>query len=118
MFSDPISITVAGSGKSLARISTTGNSSSYATSDDLWRLTISHQKAANNHLRSLVRFEQRKVITNPLDSTKSAYDFESHSYVYDRPEVGFTLTDGTDMLTGFKTWLDTTVFGKVHGRET
>lgn len=98
--------------------SNNGSSSSYQTSDGLWQMFISHQNAPNEHVRSSARFVQRKVVTDPLDSTKSKFEFQSWTIVHDRPLSGFTLTEETDFLTGVKTLYDATFAGKIIGRET
>lgn len=121
-FSDPQTITVNAVAKVMPKTQSSGSSTLFTINDDTWRLFLSHQMTKSpakfgQHIRSLIRFEQRKVVTNPIDSTQSDFDSQSFSVIYDRPQFGFTQTEGSDMLTGFKTWLTTTVFGQVFGRE-
>jgi hypothetical protein len=37
--------------------------------------------------------------------------------VIDRPLAGFTSTQTDQLITGFKTWLDSTAIGKLFGQE-
>lgn len=103
MFADPITITIAGSGKSLARISTNGNSAVYRTADGLYTLTISHQNTGKNRIRTLSRLDFKKVVADPLTAVN---DFETLStyYVEERPSFGFSNTEIKDQITGFNTW--------------
>jgi len=118
-FSDPITITVNGSAKAMPRISmsTQGKtvSSMYATADGLWTLFISHT-VSNGRIRSLVRFTQKAIVTNPLDSTND-YDTIVDSRVLERPEFGFTSTQLSQLVSGFSAWEDATVVGKLFGQE-
>jgi len=68
MFSDPQSVTVNSVAKSMARIISTGQSGTYAMADGTFKLIISHTES-KERVRSMVRIEQRAIVTNPLDST-------------------------------------------------
>jgi len=118
-FSDPITITVNGSAKAMPRIGTSsqGNtvSSTYATADGLWTLFISHT-ASKGRVRSLARFTQKAIVTNPLDSTND-YDTIVDQRVLDRPDFGFTSTQLAQLVAGFSAWEDATVVGKLFGQE-
>lgn len=117
MFSDPISVTVAGVAKSLARNLIKGQSATYQTSDQLWTLSISHQKMNNDRIKSMVRLDQRKIVTNPLDSTQSDYDTASVWMVFERPSYGFSATEISDMEAALEGFLDSTSIGKLYGLE-
>lgn len=67
MFSDPQSITINGVAKTLNRTSSSENTTKYATSDRLHRLTISHSygKARQRHT---FRLESDEVTASPLVS--------------------------------------------------
>lgn len=120
---DPQSITVAGNAKSMPRISTTtGNNqrkSTYQMSDRTFSLDILHRDIIRNkrpRLVSLVTFTQRANVTDPLNSALIPETL-AMSVQVDHPIDGFTLTNCTDQWTGFKTWFDTTMMGKVWGGE-
>lgn len=116
-FSDPISITVAGNAKSMPRVSTGNFTSTYTSADENWSVTISHQKVAGGQkLRSLVKFRQRKVATDPLTSAQD-YAFNDWMLINERPVVGFTSTEVNDQKAGLFTWFDATIGGKFYGQE-
>lgn len=115
MFSDPQSITVATVAKSMPRISSNGLTTVYQKDDQTYKLTISHQ-SSNGRIRSMARVDNKAIVTNPLDSTND-YDTLSFYVVIDRPEFGFTSTNVSDLIAGFKTWLDSTTIGKLFGQE-
>lgn len=104
MFADPISISVGqtntlsgGTAKSLARNSSLGMVSGYATSDNLYALKISHVKG--NRWRSEARLDYFVPYTDPstgLTKTVSA----SCYVVLNRPPAGFTTANLTDIITG------------------
>lgn len=118
-FSDPITITVNSVAKVMPRVSTSSNgkttSSTYATSDGLFMLEISHTRSGGR-VRSLVRFTQKAIVTNPLDSTND-YDTLVDQRVLDRPEFGFSSTQMAQQVAGFSAWEDATVVGKLFGTE-
>lgn len=64
MFTDPQSVTVAGSAKSLPRTSTGSNQSEYTTADGLYKLKVSSSYGKRN--RRVVRLEANKVALTPL----------------------------------------------------
>jgi hypothetical protein len=115
MFSDPQSVTVDSVAQSMPRISSNGQQSVYVKADESFKMTISHSKP-KGRIRSMVRLDQRAVVADPLTAVN---DYETLSFycVVDRPEVGFTSTQVNNLITGFKTWLDSTAVGKVFGQE-
>jgi hypothetical protein len=115
MFADPQVVTVNAVAKSMARISNNGTSAIYQNTDKTFKLTISHQEAKTRS-RSMVRIDQRAVVTNPLDSTMD-YDTLSFYCVFDYPEYGFTLAQIQQLAAGLTTWLDSTSIGKLVGKE-
>lgn len=116
MFADPQTITVNGVAKTLAKVESKGLTSIYQTSDELFKLTVSHQVMNNGRVKTMARVDQRAIVTNPLDSTQD-YDTLSEWYVIERPSYGFALTDIQYLATGFKTWLDNTAIAKLFGKE-
>lgn len=121
MFSDPISITIAGAAKTLNRVSTGDRKATYQTADELWTLTISHQQTGkgNTRTRSLIVLTQKKVVTNPLDSSND-YDTMSYQVVVDRPAFGFSQQELIDAITGFNAWevaSSNAAVAKIYGKE-
>lgn len=116
MFSDPISVTVAGSAKSMPRVQSDGKKSIYSTADGLFQFTISHQSVSGNRLRTMARIDQQAIVPDPLTAVND-YEKMGVYVVIDRPLAGFTSTQVNDLIAGFKTWLDSTVVGKLYGQE-
>lgn len=115
MFADPITITINGSAKVMARVSSTGTSSVYQTSDGNYKVTISHTETKDK-IRSLVRLDQRKVAADPL-TAENVYVTLTQYTVFERPIFGFTSTEMDQQNSGFETWMDSTVIGKLFGKE-
>jgi len=115
MFADPQVVTVNAVAKSMARFLIDGTKATYQTSDELFRLTISHTKSGDR-TRSMVRIDQRAIVTNPLDSSND-WDTLSFYFVLDRPTYGFTQAQIEQLVAGLKTWLDNTALGKLTGSE-
>lgn len=91
MFPDPTSITVSGSGVSLPRVEIQGKKSIYQSADGLTTLTISHQPASGDRVRTSVRLDVKAIVPDPLTAVN---DYETFSYysVIDRPSAGFSVT--------------------------
>lgn len=115
MLTDPQTVTVNAVAKVMPRIKTDGLSSIYSLSDETFKLTISHQKS-NKRVRSMARIDQLAIVPDPLTSVN---DYETLSFyvVVDRPEVGFSSTQVEQLVAGLKTWLDSTIIGKLYGQE-
>lgn len=116
MFADPQSITVAGAAKSMPRVESTGKTSTYQIGDLTFTMKISHAAAAGNRVRSMVRVDQRAIVPDPLTAVND-YETLGVYLVIDRPQAGFTQTQVNDLITGLKTWLDSTAVGKLYGQE-
>jgi hypothetical protein len=116
MFTDPQSITVNAVAQSMPRIQIDGKKCVYQKSDGTFTLTISHQIIAGDRVRSVARVDQKAIVPDPLTSVN---DYETLSFyvVIDRPLAGFTSTQTDQLITGFKTWLDSTAIGKLFGQE-
>lgn len=120
---DPQSITVNAVAKSMPRISTTaGNNqrrSTYQMADRTFSLEVLHRDIARNKrpaTASLVTFTQRANVTDPLNTDLIPETLVLSVQIV-HPVDGFTLTQGDQMWTGFKTWFDSTTFGKIWGGE-
>jgi len=116
MFADPITITVNGSAKTLARIKSTGTSSDYVSSDGNYTMTISHQ-VSRGRIRTLIKTGQRVVATDPL-SSENDYAWLYDQRVIDRPEVGFDATTIGYLVAADNAWIVAAgVVGKLYGQE-
>lgn len=119
MLTDPQVITVNAVAKSMPRILNEGNHALYQLADGTFFLDIRHtsfRKDKKARIRSLAKFTQRAVVADPL-TTVNDYETVDVSVQIDRPEAGFTSTQIDQMVAGFKTWLDSTMVGKLYGRE-
>jgi len=118
-FSDPLSITVAGSAKSMPRVETAGRQSIYQSADGLFTQRISHQttkSGGKERIRSLVAFDQKAIVADPLTAEQD-YDDLAIQITFNRPVAGFTSTNMADLWAAIKTQLDTTFIGKIYGQE-
>lgn len=86
MFSDPQSITVSGSAKTLPRVSVEGSSTVYSTDDGAFVLRASHVK--NKRKRSVIRIDQKKVAADPLLADRNQEAVQSAYLVLDAPMNG------------------------------
>lgn len=116
MFTDPQTITVNAIAQQMPRIETSGQRSVYQKADQTFTFTISHQNATGNRVRSLVKFEEKAVVPDPLTAVND-YENASIQFVIDRPLAGFSQTRIDQLVQGFKTWLTTTAVGQLYGRE-
>lgn len=115
MFADPLTITINGVAKVMARVSSQGTSSIYQTADGNAKLTISHTEDKTK-VRSLVRLDQRKVAADPLSAENVYVPYVQYT-VIERPLFGVTQTEINDTNTGFEAFIDSTVIGKLFGKE-
>jgi len=101
---DPQTITVNSVAKTLNRIKTEGMKSVYATDDEAYTFTVSHQETAQNRTRRLVRVDARVVAANPLTAVNE-YKTLGAYLVIDEPEYGFVDADIDYVLAGLIGWL-------------
>jgi len=119
ILSDPQTITVSAVAQAMPKLSQADMSSSYAKDDNTFGLTIRHttlRKDKKQRIKHLVVFSKRAVVPDPLTAVN---DFEtlSVSVQIDRPEAGFSAADVQALVTGFQSWLTSTIVGKLYGRE-
>jgi len=115
MFADPQSVTVNAVAQSMPRVLIDGKSSTYQKADQTFTLRLSHL-LSNKRIRSMARIDQRAIVADPL-TAENDYETLSFYVVVDRPEVGFTSTQVDQLVTGLKSWLDSTAVGKLFGQE-
>lgn len=93
-FSDPISVTVNAVAKSLPRVySPQGAAAMFKTTDDEFKVEVSHQDLGGRRERHFYRLTQRKIGADPL---VPATNIESKASVYlvmDNPVTGFSDTE-------------------------
>jgi hypothetical protein len=116
---DPQTFTVATVAQVMARILSEGTHSLYSKADGTFSLDVKHRaikRDKKTRTVSLVTFNQKKVVADPLTAIND-YENLSWSVQLDRPDAGFSSTECSDNWTAFKTWFDTTMVGKIYGRE-
>lgn len=87
MFSDPQSVSVAGTPVSLPRVSVGANTATYRSADGNLTYTVSH--SYGKRTRRTVRLDFRKVAADPLlDGVSRPYSMSAY-VVIDHPEIGF-----------------------------
>jgi hypothetical protein len=116
MFADPISITVNAVSQSMPRVMSDGKKSVYQKADSTFTVTISHQTVSGNRIRSMARIDQKAIVPDPLTAVND-YETLSSYLVIDRPLAGFSSAQVEQLIAGLKTWLDSTVIGKLYGQE-
>lgn len=123
MLTDPQDWLVNTVSKVMARISsaTTKNGvlTTYANSDKTFSLKVKHNEikvAGKNRVHHFLVFTQRKVVTNPLDSTND-WDEATVSLMIDRPDVGWSSTEIDHLWASMKNEVDTAYLTKIYGLE-
>lgn len=116
MFSDPQTVTVNAVAKVMPRIEMGVRRCVYQLADQTFTLTISHQATGKDRIRSMARIDQKAIVPDPLTAVN---DYETLGFyvVVDRPQAGFSGTQVDQLITGLKTWLDSTAIGKIFGQE-
>lgn len=118
MFTDPTTVTLAGTATPLPRISTGNMRAVYRNADGSLELEIAH--TANKTERSLIRLRANKVGVDPMNSTRQkAYQAQAY-VVIESPlnGVGFTDTELENHLKALTTFLTGTgVAAKILGKE-
>lgn len=106
-FSDPISVTYNAVATNHVRAYTpAGSASLFKTSDDAYKVEISHADLKGRRERHWIRITQRKIGADPLTP---ATNIESKAYVYlvvDNPVTGFTDTELGYILKGLCDFLN------------
>lgn len=119
MLTDPQTITVNAVAKTMPRTLQQGTSSTYELADRTFALSIKHnsyKQDKKSRVKSLVVFSQRAVVPDPLTAVND-YETVNVSFQIDRPDAGFTSVQIQQMVTGFESWLNSTMVDKLYGRE-
>lgn len=106
-FADPQSIDIGAGAVSLPRVSTSGNSSTYRSSDGLLELILS--SSYGKRTRRTARLTVTKVTADPyLPATNVKVSYTTY-VVFDIPAAGFTVTEQKNaFVTGLGAWLNAT----------
>lgn len=110
-FADPQTLTVNTVDKTLNRVKSDGYRSEYLSSDEAYRMTISHQES-KGRTRRMVRVDARVVATDPLSSI-SEYKNLGVYVVIDEPEYGFADGDIDYVVQALCAWLDAANVAKI-----
>lgn len=110
-FSDPQTITVNTVDKTCNLVRSDGTKSIYATADESYKLTISHQES-KDRTRRMVRVDNRVVAADPLTS-ENEYKNLGIYFVIDEPEYGFDDGDIDYVVQALTAWLSTANVTKV-----
>lgn len=97
-FADPQTIKVSGVEKTLPRVNTGNFSSTYLTSDGLYKLTISTQEGKRK--RHVYRVDASKVTADPYIPADNVSVSMSAYIVVDRPLVGYTNAEALAVVVG------------------
>ncbi len=117
MFSDPQSVTISGTAKTLPRVSSGDYAGTFRTSDGAYTLNVKHTSGGRE--RSVVRLDTRKIGANPLDPTRNLPYTASAYVVLNAPAQsnGFTSTELEDLLKGLVAYLSAANITKFVGKE-
>lgn len=108
---DPQELTVDATPYTLNRIKSDGYRSEYASDDEAFKLTVSHQES-KDRTRRMIRVDNRVVATDPLTSVNE-YKSLGVYIVVDEPEYGFSDGDIVNIAAGLFALADATFLGKV-----
>lgn len=100
---DPQTITINTVAQTLNRITSDGLKSTYATADERYKFTVSHQESGKR-TRRMIRIDKRVVAADPLSSVNE-YKSLGIYVVIDEPEYGFTDNDIYGVVAGLLAWL-------------
>lgn len=101
---DPQSVTI-GSAISLPRVGTGINAGAFSKDDGLVKLEIAHLFARNLRNRRTVLLTHNKVAADPLIAAQNLRYSMSARLTIDVPQVGYTVSEAKDVVTGLTTWL-------------
>lgn len=103
MLADPQSITIGATTLTLPRKLTGTDLGQFKDSDNRVEIQTSAQK--NGRIRTVVRFVQQKVTTDPLVSTTNVMVSDTIALTVNRPASGFSDADVLAQIKGLIGWL-------------
>lgn len=112
---DPQTVTIDSVPIELARIKSDGFRSEYLSSDEVLKMTVSHQEV-KGRTRRMVRLDQRVVAADPLSSANE-YKSLGVYIVIDEPEYGFDDGAIDNAVQGLIAWLTTANVAKICGNQ-
>jgi hypothetical protein len=91
MYADPLSVTVAGNAKSLARTGSSMNAGEFQDSTGEFRLSVSH--SYGKRTRRTIRLQQNVISADPLLPSVNTRNFAAAYLVVDHPVNGMAVAD-------------------------
>jgi hypothetical protein len=118
MLSDPqgpITITgYTGSPFTLYRVKVGDLFSVYQNADETVILTLSHKKTNKGRVIHEIRWDLKKIVTDPLTAAND-YDSTTIRSVIDRPGYGFSVTEIQNAVAAAQGWLTGAMVSSVYG---
>lgn len=102
-FADPQSVTIATVAKTLPRISSSENKSTYRSADSAQTMTVAHTYGRRN--RSTLRFQFAKTAADPLITGSNVQYSTSILLAQDREPTGWTTQELVDQLVAVADYL-------------
>lgn len=99
MFADPQTVTISGSAKTLARVSTGDGIGRYANDDGSVTEVVSHQ--IGKRFRRAFRIGHSKYAADPLFPAQNTPYSMSVTLVVDAPKVGYTVAEQKAVIDGY-----------------
>lgn len=114
-FADPQSLTVDEEAVTLPRTGSTGNTGAFTSSDQKYRLAISHN--GGNRRTHVARVEYSDIVANPLvPSTNNAISAAA-TFTVNTPINGLSAEEAVDLAAALVDWLTPTNVAKLVGGE-
>jgi hypothetical protein len=108
MYADPLTVTVNSVDKTLNRVfAEVGRPSTFKTTDDGFKLEISHTTSGGRRERHLMRLTQRLIGADPLNPALNVENKSILSVTLDNPTVGFTDAQLGYLINGLADFLQT-----------
>lgn len=117
MFTDPQSVTISGTAKTLPRVSSGDYTGQFRSPSGDYTLSVKHTVGKRD--RSVVRLDTRKIAGNPLDPSKNLPYSAGVYVVLDAPAQGggFTSVELEDLVKGLSAYLSAANITKFVGKE-
>jgi len=115
MLTDPQSITVNGSAKSLPKVETGGRRSVYASADQKFGMMISHQDQ-KDRVRSVMKVTQVEIVADPITAINDSETL-GISVIWDKPKFGFTVAQIQQLTAAVVAKLTDSLVAQIAGQE-